>query len=433
MSALSKKTSHSAKLPPAERHFHCYLLHSLDPKHPYKTYVGYTTDPHRRLRQHNGSLKAGGAKRTARAGRPWTFAGIVHGFPSSRTALMFEWAWQHVHLSIAVRTVIGDVAARKLHRKRGSSGQLHILKTLLLQECLEGLYEKEADAEVANWDYKLTVYFFDEAKKQTFERISLDGGIQLSKAIQTKLVESTQDMPFWLARKKSKKQKKVDAAVPAVDDHAVIVDQNVAPPNNITNTAAAATLPPNNSDVTPCLLCHRPIAETNIARFVCYGCGGDAHDVCVELHAATRCPHCQSPWDDMDQSSMEISIAPSIDEVLSCHSSGTEDDVLVQSFHGLAVEDDFDDESLANAKNEGNESMTDNSLTILDQHSLPPHSATYHHAPAPTRSSISQAEYIDLLSSSDDDVSGSYPSRTEPVDCSDREPTNTSIIDLCSP
>ena len=34
--------------------FHCYLLHSLDPKHPYKTYVGFTVNetyigPHKEI------------------------------------------------------------------------------------------------------------------------------------------------------------------------------------------------------------------------------------------------------------------------------------------------------------------------------------------------------------------------------------------------
>ena len=61
------------------KHYHCYLLRSLDPGHPLKTYIGFTTDPERRLRQHNGDLKNGGARRTKRAGRPWTFVCVVHG------------------------------------------------------------------------------------------------------------------------------------------------------------------------------------------------------------------------------------------------------------------------------------------------------------------------------------------------------------------
>ena len=61
------------------KHYHCYLLRSLDPGHPLKTYIGFTTNPERRLRQHNGDLKCGGARRTKRAGRPWTFVCVVHG------------------------------------------------------------------------------------------------------------------------------------------------------------------------------------------------------------------------------------------------------------------------------------------------------------------------------------------------------------------
>lgn len=61
------------------KHYHCYLLRSLDPGHPLKTYIGFTTNPERRLRQHNGDLKNGGARRTKRAGRPWTFVCVVHG------------------------------------------------------------------------------------------------------------------------------------------------------------------------------------------------------------------------------------------------------------------------------------------------------------------------------------------------------------------
>ena len=75
-------------------HFHCYLLRSCDPKHPYKTYIGFTVNPYNRIRQHNGILKAGGARRTKRSGRPWEFVAIVHGFPDKITALQFEWAFQ---------------------------------------------------------------------------------------------------------------------------------------------------------------------------------------------------------------------------------------------------------------------------------------------------------------------------------------------------
>ena len=71
----------------------CYLLLSHAPPERRTafrptSYVGSTPQPARRWRQHNGLLP-GGAKRTA-AGRPWTVACLVHGFPSQLAALQFE-------------------------------------------------------------------------------------------------------------------------------------------------------------------------------------------------------------------------------------------------------------------------------------------------------------------------------------------------------
>lgn len=59
-----------------------------------RTYVGYTTDPTRRLRQHNGQL-AGGAKYTQRC-QGWALWTVIHS-PSftKKTALSFEWHLKH--------------------------------------------------------------------------------------------------------------------------------------------------------------------------------------------------------------------------------------------------------------------------------------------------------------------------------------------------
>ncbi|KNC73917.1 hypothetical protein SARC_13524, partial [Sphaeroforma arctica JP610] len=70
-----------------------YLLTSKKPTCKYHTYVGFSVDPPRRLRQHNGELTMG-AKRTLRK-RPWESVLVVHGFPDEKAALRFEWAWQN--------------------------------------------------------------------------------------------------------------------------------------------------------------------------------------------------------------------------------------------------------------------------------------------------------------------------------------------------
>lgn len=145
--------------PTATKHFHCYLLRSLNPDHPLKTYIGFTTNPSRRIRQHNGILKAGGANKTKRAGRPWTFVAIIHGFQDKITALQFEWAWQNVDKSKAFREAVGDDAlARKMKRRMGPKARLDELRWLLKDVqpfCL----------------YSLTVYFPERTYYEIFRGI----------------------------------------------------------------------------------------------------------------------------------------------------------------------------------------------------------------------------------------------------------------------
>ena len=157
----SSKTNNNLAKKPAQppsqsKHNHCYLLRSLDPNHPLKTYIGYTTQPSRRIRQHNGILKNGGARRTRRAGRPWTFCCIVAGFKSKIAALQFEWAWQNVGKSKAFREGVGDDAlARKMGRRRGMRARLEELR-VLLHLCQP-------------WcDERFTVYFMEDEVHDVF-------------------------------------------------------------------------------------------------------------------------------------------------------------------------------------------------------------------------------------------------------------------------
>ncbi|CAK0782989.1 hypothetical protein CVIRNUC_006184 [Coccomyxa viridis] len=111
----------------------CYLLRSQSTKSRGKTYIGFTVNPTRRIRQHNGELGAGAWK--TKGGRPWSMVLVVYGFPTKIQALQFEWAWQHPDKSKIVRD---DVAALMASSKRpgimGAKGKIKVLSVLLNSE-----------------------------------------------------------------------------------------------------------------------------------------------------------------------------------------------------------------------------------------------------------------------------------------------------------
>lgn len=54
-----------------------------------RTYVGCTTDPARRLRQHNREIR-GGARATQKGAGSWQFVMYVEGFPNRSSACRWE-------------------------------------------------------------------------------------------------------------------------------------------------------------------------------------------------------------------------------------------------------------------------------------------------------------------------------------------------------
>ncbi|XP_077216627.1 excinuclease ABC, C subunit, N-terminal [Tasmannia lanceolata] len=104
--------------------FACYLLSSLSPRHKGHTYIGFTVNPRRRIRQHNGEIRCG-AWRTKRK-RPWEMVLSIYGFPSNVSALQFEWAWQHPTESLAVRK-----AAANFKSLSGVANKIKLAYTML--------------------------------------------------------------------------------------------------------------------------------------------------------------------------------------------------------------------------------------------------------------------------------------------------------------
>lgn len=104
--------------------FACYLLTSLSPRYQGRTYIGFTVNPKRRIKQHNGELTSGAFKTKSK--RPWEMALCIYGFPTNTAALQFEWAWQHPTESLALRE-----AASKFKSFSGIANKVKLAFTML--------------------------------------------------------------------------------------------------------------------------------------------------------------------------------------------------------------------------------------------------------------------------------------------------------------
>ena len=102
----------------------------MNPKYKTNCYIGFTVDPCRRIRQHNGEI-VGGALKTEKK-RPWEMALVVYGFPTKKLALSFEWTWQHPQESAKLRGVDWKSVFEKDGGPRSFFGNIRVLKEMLL-------------------------------------------------------------------------------------------------------------------------------------------------------------------------------------------------------------------------------------------------------------------------------------------------------------
>lgn len=113
----------------AQSFFGCYLLESLQQKN--LSYIGFTVDPRRRLRQHNGLIAAGAWK--THKGRPWKMILCIWGLPNKIAALQFEYAWQHPALCRHSREAVADLdfcQRTRLGRQRKVTGTRNNVQVL---------------------------------------------------------------------------------------------------------------------------------------------------------------------------------------------------------------------------------------------------------------------------------------------------------------
>jgi len=121
--------------------YYCYFLHNTNDKYKNHTYCGYTVDPKRRIRQHNGIIK-GGAKATTALGDGWEMMMLMTGFKTNNNALSCEWRLKHP-----------DGGRKKNSKYNGVNGRITTLNDVLMLD----LWTHKCDIKNSECEYILYV------------------------------------------------------------------------------------------------------------------------------------------------------------------------------------------------------------------------------------------------------------------------------------
>ncbi|CAG98229.1 endonuclease [Kluyveromyces lactis] len=158
--------------------FYCsYLLRSI-PK-PNSFYIGSSPDPVRRLRQHNGAVRRGGAYRTKRNGtRPWKMVCFIYGFTSKIAALQFEHAWQHSYKTRFIEN--NERLVTKKNTRNGIATKLGNARLLMKHPYFDKM--------------NLHIRFFDRLAWESWElnKFKVDYGLSLCEVDEAVLTDESQ-------------------------------------------------------------------------------------------------------------------------------------------------------------------------------------------------------------------------------------------------
>jgi predicted GIY-YIG superfamily endonuclease len=163
--------------------YHCYLIRSLQKPEKKHSYIGFTNNPSRRIRQHNGEITSG-ARQTSEL-RPWKYVCVVSGFPNKQLALQFEWQWQNpktgrlsklVHPPPKKKAKGGEVEMQdELPQDDGYTVQRRRRKQGTITEKTNYSYKLRVLRELLEYplwnQLHLTLYLIDQELERSFNQI----------------------------------------------------------------------------------------------------------------------------------------------------------------------------------------------------------------------------------------------------------------------